>query len=288
MQILLIGASGYLGGHMYNQFKKNGHTVVGTYYKHQTDKSMIPFDINKDDIDDIDIFLEDKEKCAVICAAETKLDTCENEKEESFQTNVLSTIKIIEELKARNYYIVFCSTESVYDGKKGNYTETDSADAVNEYGRMKIQIEQYIMKYCSEACIFRIGRVVGDALWPRDILFDWKKKANEKKDIYCIRGNYFAPVDVEDVVNCVELACSQRIFGIYNLCGDKIYSRAELCISFLQALGLETNVCEKDAEKFNFSAERPLNIGMSNQKVVNALCYKFKSMEEVYERYGRV
>lgn len=288
MQILVIGASGYLGKHVYEQFKKRYDRVIGTYYAHRTDDTLVHFDINKDDIECLGALGEDEVRCAIICAAESKFDACKINAEESFRTNVLSTIKLIEALRKMNYYIIFCSTDSVFDGLKGNYIETDQACPVNEYGKMKKQVEQYIGQKCPDVCIFRLSKMFGDIYAAGDTFLDWKKSAREKKDIYCIEGNFFSPVDVEDVVNCMDLACRIKACGIYHICGNKVYSRLELCLSFLQAMNLKTNVYEKRLEDFGFSANRPLNVGMVNKKATDILGYKFKDMEKVFERYKNI
>lgn len=285
MQILLIGASGYLGRHIYRNLKGGHRKVIGTYCMHQTEKGLIPFDINRDDVESVREFFSEKSDCAVLCAAESKYDACKDYQKESFQTNVTSTIRLIEKLKQKNYYILFCSTDSVYDGMRGYYKEDDPTEPVNEYGKMKLQVERYITEYCPNACIFRLSKMFGDVNSTRDTFREWKKMAEDKKDIYCIKDNYFSPVDVEDVARCVEIACDKKLQGIYNICGNDIYSRADLCLSFLQSLNLETNIYEKNLEEFGFSDLRPLNVGMSNQKAVHALEYKFKSIQEVYKRY---
>lgn len=286
MQILIVGASGYLGSHVYKHFKENYSNVVGTYNAHPTDASMVHFNINEDDISGIDIFKDDDEKYAIICAAEAKYDACEIYAEESFQLNVTSTIKLIEKLKQMDYYIIFCSTEAVYDGTRGNYKETDDAHPVNEYGKMKLQVEQYLMNQYPETCIFRLSKMIGDTNSSRDTLCEWKEMALEKKDIYCIKGNCFSPVDVEDVVQCIEIAFDKRISGIYNVCGNKTYHRTDLCKDFLKALGLTANVFEKNVEEFGFCAVRPMNVGMSNQKIKETLGgFRFRDMEEVFRRY---
>lgn len=286
MQILIVGASGYLGSHVYKYFKENYDNVVGTYHTHQTDSSMVHFNINEDEVSLIDKIKEAEEKCAIICAAEAKYDACKINTEESFKTNVVSTIKLIDKLKQMNYYIIFCSTEAVYDGTKGNYIESDLAHPVNEYGKMKLQVEQYITAHYPNDCIFRLSKMIGDISSPRDTLCEWKKKALERKDIYCIRGNYFSPVDVEDVVKCIELAFQKQIKGIYNICGNTIYHRSDLCKEFLRFLGLSTNIYNKEVEEFGFKAVRPMNVGMSNLKIREHLNYEFKNMQEVYMRYN--
>lgn len=285
MQIMVIGASGYLGQHVYPYFKCKYGKVIGTYLSHQIDQTMVHFDINQDNIEAIDSFSDDEEKCAVICAAEAKFDACKIREEESFQTNVISTIKLIEKLRKKDYYIIFCSTESVYEGIKGNYSETDEANPVNEYGKMKLQVEQYITQHYPDICIFRLSKMIGDIDSYRDTLCEWKKMASAKEDIYCIKGNYFSPVDVEDVVKCIEIACLKKVGGIYNICGNEIYSRTELCKCFLKTLKLNTNVYEKDVEEFGFSAARPLNVGMSNRKAMQTLEFRFNDMKDIFKRY---
>ena len=246
---------------------------------------MVSFDMNKDDINRIGMLQRDEDRCAVICAAETRLDICKVNEEESFQTNVASTIELIEKLKKMNYYIVFCSTDAVYAGTKGNYKETDAAAPVNEYAEMKLQVEEYINEHCPNACIFRLSKMVGDINSPRDTFAEWKKLAIEKKDIYCIKGNIFSPAYVDDVVKCIEIAFNKRISGIYNICNDDTYSRADLCKAFLKTLGLTSNVYEKNVEEFGFLSTRSMNVGMNNRKAKEILKYSFTNMEEVFMKY---
>lgn len=285
MQILIIGASGYLGSHAYKYFKSCYKNVIGTYRLHQVDPSMICFDMNKDDINCIGDLQKDKDRCAVICAAETRWDICKVNEEESFQTNVASTIDLIEKLEQMGYYIIFCSSDAVYAGTQGNYKETDMIKPVNEYAKMKLQVEEYIIEHCPNTCIFRLSKIIGDINSPRDTFAEWKKLALGKKDIYCIKGNSFSPVYVDDVVKCIEIAFINRLSGIYNICGDVIYSRADLCKAFLKALGLSSNVYEKNEEEFGFLSKRSMNVGMNNQKAKEALGYSFTNMEEVFMRY---
>ena len=98
MKVLVVGASGFLGRHIYKHFKAAGNLVTGTFCSNQADPSMIRFDLNMDDLESIDDFSEETDKCAILCAAETRLDTCENEREKSYQINVASTIRLIEQL----------------------------------------------------------------------------------------------------------------------------------------------------------------------------------------------
>lgn len=286
MQILIVGASGYLGRHVYVHFHERYENVIGTYCTHRTIPGLIHFDLNADNMDWLNSQREEDNRCAIICAAESKFDACKINAAESFRTNVTSTTRLIERLRQMGYYIIFCSTDSVFDGLKGNYVETDQPCPINEYGETKRKVEQYIIHECPDVCIFRLSKMIGDTEAQGDTFREWKQMAIKQKDIYCIKDNFFAPVDVEDVAHCMELAWLKKVSGIYHVCGNKVYGRAELCRSFLEALHLEANVYEKELKDFGFCAERPLNVGMINQKVTDTLDYQFKEMEEIYKRYN--
>ena len=55
--------------------------------------------------------------------------------------------RIIAEINNIGIKFIFLSSESVFDGKKGNYIETDSTNPIFEYGKQKDLIEKYILSY---------------------------------------------------------------------------------------------------------------------------------------------
>ena len=87
------------------------------------------------------------------------MDWCENNKDETFLTNVSATRFLTELAKKNNSKLIFISTDSVFDGKKGDYREDDSQNAVNVYSESKIEAEK-IVNESSNSLILR-GTFVG-------------------------------------------------------------------------------------------------------------------------------
>lgn len=290
MQILVIGASGLLGNNIYKYFTLNNEKVIGTYCHHTLNTEMIKYNINYDDIEKIDALFSEKlgNKHAIICAGETKIDMCKEKIDMVYETNVSSTISLIKKLESLNYHIIFCSSDSIYDGSKGNYIETDIPNPINEYGKMKMAVEEYILKECKNTCIIRISKIIGCVHSEKDMLIEWRNKALQEEEINCIKDNYFTPVYIEDVVKCIEIIINKSLLGIYNICGNERYLRVELCKLFLNKLGLHTKVIEKRLEDFNFNDKRPLDTSMSNKKFFRNTGYKFKDFKEILLNYQKL
>lgn len=287
LQTLVIGASGSLGGQIYDKLKSNGEAVVGTYSSHRTSDGLIKFELGKDTISSIDTYLGDGLECAVFCAAMTSIDKCKKDAEKARLTNVDATIQLIDELHSKGCFIIFFSTADVYDGTKGNYAETDDTHPVNEYGRTKLQVEQYIVKNNIDACILRIAKVVGDIHNSKDVFRDWLAKAKKHEDIYCISGKYDSFVDVDDVADCVEIVKRNHLKGIFNIAGNESCSRMEACKKFFGYFNMRPDVmvCEKKLSGFNFSDNRALDTSIDNGKAREILGYNFKSLEQIFEKY---
>lgn len=287
--VLIIGASGYIGFKFYNFCQQQGYNVIGTCHSSKCDDNFIKYDMEYDDIASFDKFIG-KDKYALICAGESKISICKDNQDKVYRINVVATKKAIQQLSDLGYHIIYCSSDNVYDGIKGNYKETDLINPINEYGKMKAQVEKYILCNCPTACIIRLSKVVGIANSDFDMLKEWKDAALKKKDIYCIKDNYFNPIFIDDVVSCIMQIMRKKLFGVYNVCGNQKYSRFELCKHFLNVIGLQTNIYEKQLEKFGFNDKRPLDTSMSNQKITVYLENELKihDLEECFSLYKNV
>ena len=78
------------------------------------------------------------------------------EKKYSNEINIVKTIEIIKQC-IKNIYIIFLSSEFVYDGQK-NYSETDKILPKNLYGVQKKKVELFLRKYCKNYSILRIAK----------------------------------------------------------------------------------------------------------------------------------
>lgn len=285
MQILIIGASGYIGCEIYNFLKQKEYQVIGTRFSGKQ-KNLIHYDILYDSIREIDKgFMIKQDKYAIICTADARINYCYEYKEDAYAKNVTATIKLINELAELKYHIIFLSSDNVFDGVKGNYTETDRPNPINEYGKMKLEVENHIHNNVERGTVLRLSKTIGDFHHKSDVFREWYWMSREDKVIQCIKGNVFSPIYVRDISKCVELVLRNQLEGTYHLSGNDVYERVELCRKFFEVMDLNAQIAEKPLEQFSIKDRWPLNVSMCNEKFINEMNFTFTSMQSIIEAF---
>ncbi len=82
----------------------------------------------------------------VHCAAMTDVDGCEAHPEQAFKINGTGTAHIAHACAECGAKLVYISTDYVFDGKSGPYTENDKPKPVNVYGRSKLEGEKNVYR----------------------------------------------------------------------------------------------------------------------------------------------
>ena len=286
MKLLIIGSSGFVGSYLAAETEKSGIDYIGTSRKQIGGKNE-KFDIKTDDIQNVvKLHFNDTatSNVAVICSSVCKIDLCKTNFEESYIVNVTGTKKIVDTLDDFGFKTVFISTDNVFDGEKGYYSETDVATPVNEYGRQKRNIEKYLLERSENNLVLRLSKVVGCKSSEPHPFDEWYRLATQHKEIYTIRGNIFSPTYVFDVAKGILCAIKNGLTGVYHLCNNEHFSRTELAQQFVNYFGFDTPVYEKDLECFGFVENRPLKSYMCSDKFRNATDFSFTSMRAVMEK----
>lgn len=89
-------------------------------------------------------FLRDKPWLVIHCAAITQVADAQKNPALTRRVNVEAT-QFLAELAAEIPFIFF-STDLVFDGRKGDYVETDMPNPLNLYGESKLAAEQVVLK----------------------------------------------------------------------------------------------------------------------------------------------
>lgn len=285
MQYVVFGADGYIGAYLFNKLKADEKNVIGTSRREQKSEGKIFFDIQKGEYCRLLEHLETGEKTAIICIAEPNINRCFDNFDHAYDINVTKTKELIHVLNEKDFRVIFFSTDNVFDGRNGNYTEESHTHALNCYGRMKEEMEQYLLENESGVCIFRIPKVVATYRDAHNIFTEWERQSAEGC-VKCIKGNRISFVCIEDIYHACVLAAEKKMSGLYHVVGDKDYSRAELAKRFLDKYGMiGEKVIETDVSTFHLKDNRPMNISMSNQKFKQETGYQFMAMDAAIEKY---
>ena len=133
-----------LGASLVALAQEQGREVVGLYHRHLLNlpgARLLAVDLT-DESETRRIFKELKPASVIHCAAQTNVDWCEENPSEAHRSNVTASARLAEitaQLKARFLYV---STDSVFDGNRGNYAENDQPAPLNVYAQTKLQGER--------------------------------------------------------------------------------------------------------------------------------------------------
>ncbi|HET8562756.1 MAG TPA: SDR family oxidoreductase, partial [Candidatus Binatia bacterium] len=156
MKILVTGGSGMLGYDLMRRASRQ-HEVWGSYHTRHVRLAgcgMISLDLAREDGIKANV-MSIRPEVFVHTAALTDVDECEREPERARKINSEGTAvlaEIAEQIGARFVYI---STDYVFDGVKGDYSEEDSPRPVNSYGATKLAGEEAVRQRCANALILR-------------------------------------------------------------------------------------------------------------------------------------
>jgi len=162
--------------------------------------------------------------CAGICDVEK----CEADPKWAELINVKSIRYILRYLPKKTR-LVYCSSDHVFSGDSGPYTEYSTPDPISKYGKTRVDAERLIQKYRKDSLIIRYGLGIGPSIGGRTGHLNWLQYRHENGlPLTVIADEYRSAVWTHDLVKRVmELAYSNHI-GIRHIPSDRTVSRLQL------------------------------------------------------------
>ncbi len=177
-KVLVFGVIGMLGHILFNQLSKyNSLDVYGTsrspdgLSKWFSPKLIgkIQGNVDADNFDTIIRAIADLKPDVVInCIGIIKQLPAAKDPIATITMNALLPHRIILACKAANARMIHISTDCVFDGVKGNYTENDQSNATDLYGRTKFLGEVYYSN-----CVTLRTSFIGHELKGKNGLIEW-------------------------------------------------------------------------------------------------------------------
>lgn len=286
--VLITGANGFLGYYLTDALLSKGFTVLatgkgdcrlpyGTYpgFTYEQMDFTDPFAVH-------DIFEKYKPTIVVHAGAMTKPDECELNQWPCYVTNVEGTLTLLANAEELKSYFLFISTDFVFDGKKGMYTEEDIPSPVNFYGKSKAEAEDAVKEYAFDWSIVRPCLVYGKpATGKQNILTVVKNKIENKEKYLVFNDQYRTPTFVEDFVTGIVSIIEKKAKGIYHLSGKNMLTPYEMAIKTAKHLQLDTSFIQMaTAADFVQPAQRPPRTGLTIDKARRELGFNPVSFDE--------
>jgi len=232
MKIAIIGASGFIGGYLFNFFEKERFDTVGTYFRHQNNSKYIQLDATNFDAVSGFIFSE-KPDFLVLTAANKNVKDCEMNYEQAYQLNVKPIENIVECLNQSDILTksIFFSSDYVFDGEGGNYKDDDIPNPTTNYGKTKLIAEKILLTSGLDFKIVRTSAVIGSG----SQFYDWLlNELQSKPEINAFSNVFFTPTPMDVLLDGILYLINnwakieQKIIHIV---GNRKMSRYEFCLA---------------------------------------------------------
>ena len=291
MKVLITGSNGLLGQKLLHKLKNDKlveliATSIGENRVSETDGyTYISLDItNKKEVEDV---VTSKSPDVIInTAAMTNVDLCEDKKVDCDNLNV-NAVKYLSDVSEKiNAHLIHISTDFIFDGKKGPYTEDDIPNPLSYYGLSKLKSETVLLESSCKWTILRTIIVFGVAEnLSKGNIVTWAKGELEKGvPLNIIDDQFRAPTLAEDLADACILALNKKEYGIFNASGKDIMSIYEMVERIALFYGYSTkNLNRISTKTLNQKAGRPPKTGFILDKSMDILGYNPRSFEECLE-----
>lgn len=267
--ILITGISGMLGKAVYRHYNKiegykicgvsrNGDFVLpnvemlyGNLASEEFLKSISPISF----------------EAIIHCSAEVNVNLCETDKYLAFESNVKATKNLFSILKSKKY--IYISTDAVFDGQQGSYSETSQVKTLNYYAETKLLGENEVKEMVENHYILRTN-IYGFSNPMKKSLFEWAySELGQHKGINGFSNMYFNPMYVGQLAKCIAGFVSNKIpFGTYNVAADEKISKYEFLLKIATAFEFPRNaISEVTFNQNDFAPPRALNTTLDNSKI---------------------
>lgn len=278
MSTLVVGASGLIGYEFFRQ-NKNRDDWYFTYNTHKL-QNFIQLDAtNYDEVSNI--VNKFKPTVVILPAALSNVNLCEVEQERAYKNNVGIVKNFIRSLdKSTHKKIVFFSTDYLFDGTKGPYSEDVSPNPINFYGKLKLMCEREIISSQIDYLIIRTTVVFGWEMQRKNFLYQVIDTLKDNREFVVPNDQYGNPTYVKDLVYATQWLLEKGYSGVYNVVGNEYINREMFAKKIALFFGLDQNlVIGKPTSYFKGVAPRPLLGGLTNDKI-RKLGIKMRNVEE--------
>jgi dTDP-4-dehydrorhamnose reductase len=276
-KVLISGASGMLGSALSAELSKQENVHI--YYISHSSHIIHNFN-NRVTVDELD---GHQFYAFYHCAAEINVNLCETDYDQAIRSNAEYTEELFKKVNASKYFYI--STDSVYQGIRGNYKESDEVMPVNNYALSKLLGEKIALESRINVFVIRTN-IFGLSSKTKSSLFEWAKSELEQgKSINGYTNIFFNPLSVNHLAHILwEMADCSIEFGVYNIGCSLFLSKYEFLVKVAKYIGISQDmVCPKIYEVSDGLAPRPLNTTLNCSKLCDQISGIDLSIEKSFK-----
>ncbi len=276
MRILVIGATGLLGGNLVRTWSP-GHEVTGTGSR----------DCDIRDAAAVRTLLARvRPEVTVLTAAVTDVEACERDPETAFAVNALGAENVARACGEQGSRLVHISTDYVFDGEKDTSYEVDDVKRpLAQYPRTKSEGEDRVLATLQDAMVVRVAWVFGQHSKPKAFPDRVLAQATTQPEIPAIADKFSTPTFAPDAAATLMKLIDAGAPGVLHVTNAGKASWYDIAVETLRAAGIEdVRVVPQRMADLPWKAPRPRNSVLSLRSI-EQLGIRMRPWQEALREY---
>lgn len=280
MKYLVTGSAGLIGSQFVSDLEQSGRSVYSCYNDAKPSHG-IPIKLDLLNIQEISTTLQKFQPDVIIhLAALTDVEKCELEPKLAYSINTKATEQIVKEAEQIGCFLIYLSTDYVFDGKNGMYKETDPTNPINQYGKTKLDGEKAVEKCKSPWAIIRTSTPFGNHLTKKTFPIWVIENLQKNKTLSIIEDQFTSPTYVPNLTEMILDVISHNLVGFFHLSGSTRISRYRFAQMIADKLNLDKSLLKPvKMNEMTWKANRPLDSSLDVSKADLILNKKPLSVE---------
>ena len=219
-------------------------------------------------------FAEARPAAVIHTAAMADIDACQARPQEAEAINVGATRALAELCRASGAKLVFCSTDSVFDGRRGMYSEADAPRAVNRYAETKLRAEAIVRETVPNSVVARLALVLGLPVLGAGNSFLARTLASlaAGQAVKFPENEIRTPIDVLTAGRALLELARGDFTGVLHLAGNTRVTRYEMARQIAARLGFGPElIVPVDSNAMPGRAPRPNDVSLDNAQARRVL-----------------
>ncbi len=285
-KLLILGASSKTGEAIYKLLRAEGgyeflvlSSQANQFNRYDNTKYYEISALERQDIRKI--CLDERPNIIINTAAMNAVDECEKKKKLTWDLNVHAVENLARISTIIEAHFITFSTDYIFDGRNGPYTEEGKPNPLSYYGKSKHAGENAALAGCDTTSIIRTNVVYGYSSFDKGDFIRWiVDKLSKKEQLNIIEGQYCNPTFTDDLARTVFKLINKKRYGVYNAAGADYMNRYEIAQKTASVFGFNNGLIKPmDPQELKQKAKRPENGGLVTLKAETDLGIKFSSLD---------
>ncbi len=287
--LIVVGANGLLGQNIIKKLKDRFDIYATSfeeeaYFPLEYVKSYTPIDItNRAEV--VTFLQKIKPDVIINTAAFTNVDGCEETPDQCWSVNVRGVEYMVDACSSFKPVFVQVSTDYVFDGEAGPYSEEDEPNPRGNYARSKLAGEHVVENSKLDYIIARTQVLFGVGNRVRHNFVTWviEQLTNNKK-IRIVDDQIGTPTYAPDFAEAIARLLQKEAYGLFHVSGPDIVSRYDFALKIAEVFELDAGLIERSkTAELKQKAPRPMNSAFKIYKLINYTDWEPHSLTEALQ-----